>query len=222
MSKIHLELLDFNRQKIFASLSSLASLGYLAGGTALALQIDHRESEDFDIFLPQPIDNRLRLKIKKQFGEVEFYINSTDQVSFKTKEDVNITYLWYYFAPLRPLVKTTGINLASVLDIAADKAQTIGRRAVWRDYVDLFVLLKEKILTLSKIIALAQKKFEGEFVETQFLEQLAFFEDLRETPINFVHKRYSFAEIKAFLENEVKLYTHKTISFSSSLSHSAS
>lgn len=106
---------------------------------------------------------------------------------------------------------TASINLASVFDIAAEKAQTLGRRAIWRDYVDLFFLLKWKILTLDKIIQLAKKKFGGEFVETQFLEQLPYFADLQKTPIEFVGKKYSDEEIKSFLEKEVEAYLKKIL-----------
>ena len=138
MSKIYLDLLDENRKKIFSTLSIFKPLGYLAGGTALALQINHRISEDFDIFVNKAIDNNLRLKIKKTFGEVSFYVNTDDQISFETNNHVKITFLWYYFKPLKQFIDTDSLSLVSVDDIAADKAITIGRRAVWRDYVDIF------------------------------------------------------------------------------------
>ncbi len=211
MSKIHLELLDKERKKIFNDLSVFKQRGYLAGGTGLALQLNHRISEDFDIFVYKEIDNRLRLTIEKTFGNVDFYINTADQVSFKTNRGVKVTFLWYYYKPLFPMVKATGLPLVSVFDIAADKAQTIGRRAIWRDYVDLFVLMKEKILTLEKIIDLAKKKFSGEFVEAQFLEQLSFFDDIKELPIHYIEKSYSSIEIKSFLVAEVSRYAKKTI-----------
>lgn len=209
MSKIHLELLGKERQRAFGQLADFRTIGYLAGGTALALQINHRKSEDFDIFVRHAIDNNLRIKIKKTFGGVDFYINSTDQISFKNRDGINITFLWYYFPPLLPLIRTKSLSLASISDIVADKAQTIGRRAVWRDYVDLFFLLKEKKLTLDKIIYFAKKKFSGEFVEVQFLEQLSFFDDLKETPIDFISNPYTSGEIKSFLVTEVKFYTKK-------------
>lgn len=211
MSKIHLGLLDNIRQKVFKELAVFNKTAYLAGGTGLALQLNHRKSEDFDIFVSRKIDNRLRLKVKKVFGKVDFYINSSDQISFKTNDGVNITFLWYYYKPLFPTIDTIGLPIASVADIAADKAQTIGRRAVWRDYVDLFFLLKEKTFTIEKIIELARKKFAGEFVETQFLEQLSFFGDLKELPINFTGKSYSVSEIKSYLEVEVENYVKKNI-----------
>ncbi|MBI2029432.1 nucleotidyl transferase AbiEii/AbiGii toxin family protein [Candidatus Gottesmanbacteria bacterium] len=211
MSKIHLELLDNIRQKVFKQLAVFSKTAYLAGGTGLALQLNHRRSEDFDIFVSKAIDNTLRLKIKEVFGRVDFYINTGDQISFKTNDGVNITFLWYYYKPLFPTISTIGLPIASIADIAADKAQTIGRRAIWRDYVDLFFLLKGKYFTIEKIINLAKRKFAGEFVETQFLEQLSYFGDLKELPINFIDKSYSESKIKSYLEAEVENYAKKNI-----------
>ena len=71
--------------------------------------------------------------------------------------------------------------------------------------------MKEKILTLDSIISLAKNKFKGEFVETQFLEQLSYFGDLKEIPINFVDKSYSSLEIKSFLEKAVSSYVKNKI-----------
>lgn len=211
MSKIHLESLDKKRQEIFHQLSSFRNIGYLAGGTALTLQLNHRVSEDFDIFINKTVDNKLRLKVKEIFGEVNYYVDNSDQISFITKNGVKITFLWYYYNRLFSTVKTPIISLASVTDISADKAQTLGRRAVWRDYVDLFFLMKTKVMTLVKIISSAQKKFKGEFIETQFLEQLSYFKDLQISPVDFIKKTYSLFEIKSFLENQVKIYVKQNL-----------
>ena len=56
MGNLHLEILDNNRRLIFQKLSFFAHLGYLAGGTALALWFGHRESIDFDFFSPVVFD----------------------------------------------------------------------------------------------------------------------------------------------------------------------
>ena len=178
MSKIYLEILDNERLTIFNKLKAFENEGYLAGGTALAFQLNHRISEDFDVFINWEIDNKLRLKVKEIFGDVTFYVNSTDQISFITQNNIKVTFLWYYFKPLNPTIPTASLSLASIEDIATDKAQTIGRRAVWRDYVDL-----------DKIIQIANLKFVGEFVSTQFLEQLRYFDDVKTVPIEYVFAR---------------------------------
>jgi len=211
MSKIYLELLDNDRLIVFNKLKAFKNEGYLAGGTALALQLKHRVSEDFDVFINREIDNKLRLKVKKIFGDVTFSVNSTDQISFTTHNDVKVTFLWYYFKPLNPTVPTASLSLASIDDITSDKAQTIGRRAVWRDYVDVFYLLKNKYVDFDKIIKMASEKFKGEFVSTQFLEQLRYFDDVKTVPIEFVKKMYTDDEIKSYLQQSVENYLNKIL-----------
>ena len=211
MSKIYLEILDEPRQKIFELLSKFKKEGYLAGGTALALQIKHRKSVDFDVFIDKPVTNYLRIKAKKIFGPLTFYIDTSDQISFTTPEDVGVTFVWYIYKPILPLIKTSSIPLASISDIASDKAHTIGRRAVWRDYVDLFLLLKKRTVTMDKIIKLAKKKFSSEFNEALFLEQLSYFKDLDVVPIEFIDASYNSTEIKTFLEKEVEKYIKKVL-----------
>ena len=211
MSKIYLEILDNERRSIFNKLKAFENEGYLAGGTALAFQLNHRISEDFDVFINREIDNKLHLKVKEIFGNVTFYVNSTDQISFITQNSVKVTFLWYYFKPLNPTILSVSLPLASIEDIATDKAQTIGRRAVWRDYIDVFYLLKNGHFDLDKIINMANKKFGGEFVSTQFLEQLRYFDDVKTVPIEYIGKKYRDEEIKLYLKQAVEDYLKKIL-----------
>lgn len=212
MSKIYLDVLDEKKQQVFQNLLFFKRYGYLAGGTALALQIQHRRSFDFDVFTSKQISNSLRKKTADVFGKTDFYIDTSDQISFKTKDNIAITFVWYVYKPLYPPVVTNAINLASIYDIAADKAHTIGRRAVWRDYVDLFILLREKIIILEQISRLAKKKFGGEFNEALFLQQLCYFKDVTEVPVDFLKKSYTTSEIKSFLEQQVEAYLSRILS----------
>jgi hypothetical protein len=50
MDKLYWEILDGERKKLLPIFSSFKDDFYLAGGTALALQIGHRDSIDFDLF----------------------------------------------------------------------------------------------------------------------------------------------------------------------------
>ena len=206
MSNIHLELLGPSHQKIFTKLGQFRDVGYLAGGTALMLQIQHRKSVDFDVFIRHAMDNRFRLSVEKVFGKQNLEVNSEDQITFSPQSSTAVTFLWYYWKPLRPLISTEALPLASIEDIAADKAHTLGRRAVWRDYVDLFYLLKHHGMTASTIIEAARKKFGGDFVKEQFLEQLSYFGDLEIVPVDYVQRSYTPEEIQSFLKNQVKTY----------------
>ncbi|OGG15427.1 hypothetical protein A2875_02350 [Candidatus Gottesmanbacteria bacterium RIFCSPHIGHO2_01_FULL_46_14] len=206
MSKIYLGLLDSARQKVFHQLRMFEQDGYLAGGTALALQLNHRKSVDFDVFVKKPIGSSLRRKIKTIFGDQPYEVNTTDQITFPLSVGIEITFLYYWYPHIRPLVLTTSLSLASVDDIIADKAHTLGRRALWRDYVDLFVVMKQHDMNIDHIITLASQKFEGEFVKEQFLEQISYFDDIAVVPVEFIARSYTPEEIKTFLTTQVEEY----------------
>lgn len=206
MSKIYLEILDPERQKVFKQLAEFRGDGYLAGGTALALQIGHRVSVDFDVFTYKPVSTRLRSAIAKHFSIQQVHLNTSDQYTFTTRENIEVTFVWFDYPLIRPLVPTSSVSLASIADIAANKANTLGLRAVWRDYVDLFWLLHEEGVALQDIITWAKQKYPTQFVEAQFLEQLCYFADLPVTPIQFFKKRYSTDDIQSFLQKVVRDY----------------
>lgn len=213
ISKISLDVLTKTEQDVFSKLSLFKTYGYLAGGTALALQLKHRRSYDFDVFVKKPIQRLLRRKVDKVFGKVDFYVDTSEQISFKTREAIAVTFFTYYFPRIAPSVRggtIDTISLASVLDIAADKAHAIGRRAVWRDYVDLFIVLRKGV-ALGYLCELAKEKFGGAFNEALFLEQLCYFKDTSETPIEFLKEFYTPSEIKSFLEKEVEKYVRKIL-----------
>lgn len=207
MSGIFYQILDPKRKAIFDRLSSLKNKAYLAGGTALALQLNHRLSLDFDLFLAKPLSRYFFREIRSLFGSnFETVRKSTNQISILTTDKIKVDFVHYWYPLLTPTVKTTSIDLASIDDIAADKAATIGRRAQWRDYVDLFILMKQDHASLEKIMEFGKKKFGGEFNELLFLEQLIFFDDLKISKIEFIQEQHKETEIKNFLERGVKQY----------------
>lgn len=206
MSKIFLEILDPERQNVFRELAEFRGDGYLAGGTALALQLGHRVSIDFDVFTYKAVSTRLRSAIAKHFPIQQVHLNTSDQYTFTTRGNIEVTFVWFDYPLIRPLVPTPSLSLASIADIAANKANTLGLRAVWRDYVDLFWLMHEEGVALQDIVTWTKQKHPTQFVEAQFLEQLVYFADLTVTPIQFLRKRYNTPEVQSFLQKVVGDY----------------
>ncbi len=97
--------------------------------------------------------------------------------------------------------------MATVREIAAMKASSIGKRLSYKDYVDWYFLLKEKHTTLKEVIALAEKKFNGDFNARLFLGQLVSLEDIPTQEVNFIRNEVGRNEIKKFLEEEVRSLT---------------
>ena len=184
----------------------------MAGGTAMMLQIGHRYSVDFDLFSERSLSDKLPLNIVKIFGKsIITEYNSGDIYSIVTPSEVTVTFVYYPYPLLKKPLITHSLPLFHLDDLAANKAYTIGRRGKWRDYVDLFFLLKEKYYSLTEIINFSGKKFLGEFNDKLFLEQLTYFNDLKIVPIDFIKKKYEPDEIKSFFENQTRHYLQKIL-----------
>ncbi len=209
MSKLFFEILDAQRREIFAMLTKLPRGGVLGGGTALALQLGHRQSYDFDIFYSSEIKKTQLDALRKIFGRrlTSVLVDTANELTVSIDGEIKITLLHYPFKPLFALVRPErSIPMLSVRDGAANKAYTIGRRGVWRDYVDMFFVLRDH-LSISTVIADAIKKFEGVFSEKLFLEQLVYFKDITSFQIEFVGKKISSEHIKKFFMTTVKGHT---------------
>ncbi len=208
----YLEKLSPERQEVFRELKRFDKDFILAGGTAMMLQIGHRLSYDFDCFSLSPLSSNLLRQIKKVFGLfITPRIQTSEQITFPTKNGVEITFVCHPYKLLQKPIRTDSMLLFGLDDLAANKAYVIGRRGVWRDYADLFFFLKWQLYSIDKIIALAQKKFRGEFNEKLFLEQLVYFDDVNVVPIDFIKESYDEKEIKSFLEKKVDEYIRKRI-----------
>lgn len=211
MTPIYLDLLDTERKKIFLKLKFLKNLGVLAGGTALCLQIKHRYSVDFDIFFDKDIIQKAFSLTKKNIPIKKIVFKRAHHITFLTPEKIRITLFHYSFPPLYPKIKTSSISLYNLKDIALDKAYTIGRRPVWRDYVDLFFLLKDKYVNLEMLLEKTKKKFGIEFIPKLFLQQLVYYDDIENFKVELIGKQYARKEIEKFLQNKIRQYVKQKL-----------
>lgn len=90
--------------------------------------------------------------------------------------------------------------LPSIKDLAAMKAYALGRRSKWKDYVDLYFVLKS-YMQLDDLIARAKGIFSAHFNSKLFREQLCYFDDMDYSEsIDYLGDGPSDEEVKAFLE----------------------
>ncbi len=214
MLPLFLDQLSSERQTAFKKLAAFAPPFVLAGGTAIMLQIGHRKSFDFDCFcesetLPANLLRKIRRVLKNQ---ILVKRKTPEFITVVTHEQVEITFVCHPYKPLQEPVKTSGIPLFHLEDLAANKAYTLGRRPAWRDYVDLFFFMKRKIYSIGKIVELAEKKFGGEFNSRLFCQQLTYFDDVTAVETEFLKKSYTEEKIKAFLGDQVNTYLKVTTS----------
>ena len=180
---------------------------YLAGGTALALQIGHRRSVDFDLFSEKTLPAELLPRVKRVCAPLSVVVtySSTEQLNVLIG-GVKTTFLFFPYPVINPPVAYRGISIASVREIATMKAFAVGKRLSFKDYVDWYFMLKEKYVTLPDVIALAQKKFGGDFNDRLFLGQLVSLADVPIQSIDFLRAAVDKKEITEFLEYSVKTF----------------
>ncbi len=196
---LHLDILDNNRKELLNKLFFHTEGFILGGGTALALYIAHRKSFDFDFFSIKPIPKNLLEKISKSIQVENIANDSSSELTFFTKNKIKVTFVNYPFKPYFETVKKEkGFELFSIKDIAVQKAYTIGRRGEYRDYFDLYTILKGKYINFNELIKVAKKTYGSIFDEKMFLEQLVYFDDMLSFDIVPVSSE------KLPTENEVK------------------
>ena len=198
------EAISLKRQKIFQKLKNFPQF-YLAGETALALQIGHRISDDFDLFTEKDIPTELLEIVEKIFKEstIDIIINHSEQLSLII-EQTKVDFVKYPFPLILDLIEYEEVKIIKIPEIAAMKAYTIGRRATYKDYIDLYFMLSEKHSSLSEIINISKEKFKERFDPRLFLEQLVYLEDIQEGPIQFLKKKVGKKELEDFFQEEIK------------------
>lgn len=150
--------IDKNRIDLLTKLGFLKKQGfYMAGGTALALQIGHRESVDFDFYNEKEFNaNNLVSEIKKFSRSLEIEIPDTYSVMGQV-DGVKLSFFNYEYPMITDFVVDKGINFASLADIAAMKCIAVVQRGTKRDYVDMYFL--NKMFGLEKIFKWVAKKY---------------------------------------------------------------
>jgi len=153
---------------------------YLVGGTAIALHLGHRRSIDFDLFCKTDVNKK---DIRKKLVTFPFKIvklsEDTDQIHFVIN-DIKITFFNYPYEIEHPVSLGQYISLPTLLSLASMKAYALGRRAKWKDYVDLYFILKNHY-SIDEISKEAIKNFGNFYSEKLFREQLAFHKDINYT-----------------------------------------
>jgi len=201
---MHLEALKSKQKKIFSKLKNFSHF-YLVGGTALALQIGHRISIDFDLFSKEDISTTLLRKIRRVFegDKIEIVVNHSEQLSVKVN-NTKVDFVKYKFPLVLKPIRFEGIKMIRVPEIAAMKAFTLNYRGTLKDYVDLYFILKGGFTTLKKIKEIAEKKYKEDFNFRLFLEQLIYLKDIKKEKIEFLRKKVTKEEMEEFLKRKVE------------------
>ncbi len=177
---MHKDILTHEQILLLPLLSHFKKEWGLVGGTAIALHLGHRESIDFDMFTYKSFGKlSLQRKIEKirqideilvnKSGEFTFMIGSVKFTFFQYPFDINYTENFENVA-----------KLPTLLTLAAMKAFAIGQRNKWKDYVDMYFLLRDHY-SVDQISIYAHELFGNRFNGRMFRSQLSYFDDINYT-----------------------------------------
>jgi len=206
---MYYDILDKKRKDMLPLLDAFKEDFYLAGGTALALHLGHRDSVDFDFFTHKEIDEHAIIERVRDVclgHNVHIVQSIRNTLTVIIDGVIKISFFGYPYPILEPLIHEEYITLASIADIACMKLSAIVSRATMKDYVDIVQILKERY-TLKELLIFSEKKFP-ELDSMLVLKSLVYFDDIIKEPIVWKHGHdMSFEDVTTFLEREVKTYS---------------
>lgn len=191
-------ILSDNQKLLLPFIKSFHKEYYLVGGTAIALQIGHRESIDFDMFKLGSV-NKIKISQRlSDFGLTYQLLYSNAESFHILCNGVKITFFQYPFK-IRTKIAFQDIKIPDLLHLAAMKAYALGRRAKWKDYVDLYFIFKN-YHSIEEVTSKAQGIFQSLFSPKLFKQQLCYFNDIDYgEEVSYCIDPISDEEIKAFL-----------------------
>ncbi len=176
---------------------------YLGGGTAIALQLGHRRSVDFDWFIAGDFDPlSFAQKLREQIPSFV-----TEQISPGTLHGrltgVRLTFLAYRYPLLEPLVPwpAAGCELASLDDLACMKLVAVAQRGTKKDFVDIHALGRGQF-PLEKMLDLYKRKYDIQDV-VHLLYALTYFNDADNEPLPQMLRAANWQTIKDDIEEWV-------------------
>ena len=174
---MHKEILTKEQVELLPLLKKVSKNFGMVGGTSIALHMGHRESIDFDLFSYKKFNNQV---IKRNISSIikidKVLVNKLGEFTFFSN-GVKITFFNYPFEIEYKDNLDGIIKIPDLLTLAAMKAYALGMRAKWKDYVDLYFIIKDHF-SIDKIIKKGRKVFGNEFNRKIFRTQLSYFDDI--------------------------------------------
>ncbi len=168
----------------------------LVGGTALSLQIGHRESQDLDLFSVEPLETMLvQQMLVDKYGFMPTVIAENTLIGFI--QGVKIDVIYHPFPWLEAAIEEDGIRIATKTDIAAMKVHAIinsGKRP--KDFVDIAFL--SMYYSYNQIKALLLNRYPA-YDPIMADKAVIYFDDIDELlipEINMIGYEFDFERIK--------------------------
>jgi len=176
-----LNILPEPQRALWKELAATPKQFVLYGGTALALRLGHRVSEDFDFFTNRTFEPRDLLE-RIPFlhgGKVTLHRENTLTCVLDRNGPVPVSFfggLGLNRVSDPDPARDNGLQIASLLDVAGCKMAVVQRRAEAKDYRDIAALLEHGV-SLYMALAAAKAIYGGRFEPSATIRALTYFAD---------------------------------------------
>jgi len=148
---------------------------YLVRGTALALQIGHRNSIDIDLFSGDNFNSNQFISQLQTLFAIEVTFETTNTL-LTFIENIKVDFITHNYPLINPPREEEGIRFLSLPDIAAMKLNAInnsGKRL--KDFIDIYFLLEH--FSMSEMIEFYTVKYPN-FNPLIALRAVSYFDDI--------------------------------------------
>ncbi len=184
---------------------------YLAGGTALTLQVGHRQSVDLDFFCPNK-----HVRLQSLLSRLEGTHWRTDSVEEDTIHGrlfgARVSFIANQFFLPRATPHWYGcVRVLDKKDIAVMKVIAISQRGHKRDFMDLYWLVRDSEPLLVVLNRLIDQYPSVAHDLHHILKSLVYFKDAEEDPDPIFLEKVSWRATKTFFQREVPTLTQQLL-----------
>lgn len=186
---------------------------YLAGGTALALQIGHRRSIDFDFFSEtDDLGEKSRAEIIHGLADfsVQIIENTTGNL-FMLVDGIRTGFFGYGYPLVGKPVLLENIALASQVDIGLMKCDALISRGSRKDFYDLFYIARTE--PIDSLLGLGEKKYpQLRDFPLMVLESMTLFDNAERDVQPELFEPVPWEQVKQFFLKQARLISNRWFS----------
>jgi len=175
---------------------------YLAGGTAMALQVGHRISVDLDFFTTDSdfSPGILVEHFSKSDWETDIIREGT---VYGRLSGAKISFIAYpFFLPSEPFIERGSLRILTIKDIAVMKMLAVSQRGKRRDFVDLYWLCQNGF-SLLDILKKLPRQYPGVAHDYHhIIKALTYFDDAENDPMPQAFFEYHWPDVKTFFQEQ--------------------
>lgn len=177
-----LDILPSAQRRLWDELAAVPMYFVLYGGTAFALHLGHRRSEDFRFFADRDIDPAELYRTTPFLRGSQITQQEPNTLTCLVDRGGPVKVSFFGLPHLARIsdpavAEDNGLKVASLLDIAGTKAAVVQQRAQARDYIDIDALITQGGIDLPMHLAAARAVYGPQFAPIPTLKALTHFAD---------------------------------------------